>query len=148
MVLVDTNVLVYAHDPAEPVRRVTARAVLDRLELGAGALSAQALSEFLSVTTRPARGMPPRLTPAEALAQVERLVRSFRIIELTSTIVMEAGRGVRDHQLSYYDAQVWACARLHQISVVFSEDFQDGMSLDGVRFVNPFAQGFELAQWA
>lgn len=34
-------------------------------------------------------------------------------------------------------------ARLNQIPLVLSEDFQDGLALDGVRFVNPFARSFE-----
>ena len=29
-------------------------------------------------------------------------------------IVLEALRGVRDHQISYYDAQIWASARLNR----------------------------------
>jgi predicted nucleic acid-binding protein len=60
---------------------------------------------------------------------------------------MEAGRGVRDHKLSYFDAQVWATARLNQVPVVFSEDFDDGSILGGVRFVNPFSQKFLLEKW-
>ena len=62
-------------------------------------------------------------------------------------VVLEAGRGVRDHHLSYYDAQIWAAARLNQVPLVFSEDFQDGRVLEGVRFVNPFTPGFVLESW-
>ena len=47
--------------------------------------------------------------------------------------------------MSYWDAQLWATARLNQVEVVLSEDFQDGRALDGVRFVNPFAPSFDLA---
>ncbi len=61
--------------------------------------------------------------------------------------VLEAGRGVRDHQRSCYDAQIWATARLHQVSVVFSEDFSDGSVIEGVRFANPFAPGFVVEAW-
>jgi len=28
-----------------------------------------------------------------------------------------------------------------------SEDFQDGLTLEGIRFVNPFAEGFEVEEW-
>ena len=45
---------------------------------------------------------------------------------------------MRDHALAYYDAQIWATARLSQIPVIFSEDFNSWSSLEGVRFVNPF----------
>jgi predicted nucleic acid-binding protein len=62
-------------------------------------------------------------------------------------IILEAVRGVRDHTLAYYDAQIWASARLNQIPVVFSEDFQDGLTLEGVRFINPFGDGFSIEDW-
>jgi predicted nucleic acid-binding protein len=52
-----------------------------------------------------------------------------------------------DHSLAYYDAQIWATARLNQIPLIFSEDFQDGQTLEGVRFVNPFSAQFELRDW-
>jgi predicted nucleic acid-binding protein len=71
----------------------------------------------------------------------------WRVIDLTPIIVLEAARGVRDHQLSYYDAQIWAAARLNQAPVVFSEDFQHQQTLEGVRFINPFSPDFELAVW-
>jgi len=49
--------------------------------------------------------------------------------------------------LAYYDAQIWAAARLNQIPVVFSEDFNSGSTLEGVQFVNPFASDFVLETW-
>jgi hypothetical protein len=55
--------------------------------------------------------------------------------------------GVCDHTLAYYDAQVWAVAKLPQIPAIFSEDFNSGASLEGVRFVNPFAPAFRLDDW-
>ncbi len=73
---------------------------------------------------------------------------AFPVYPLTSTIVLESLRGVRDYKLSYFDAQLWACAKLNQIPVIFSEDFQDGQTLEGVRFVNPFAETFELEKWS
>ena len=61
--------------------------------------------------------------------------------------VIEAIRGVREHKFSYWDAQVWAIARLNQIPVVFTEDFNAGAVIEGIRFVNPFATGFVLTDW-
>jgi len=54
---------------------------------------------------------------------------------------------VRQHSLSYYDAQIWAAARLNQVLVIFSEDFNSGSVLDGVRFVNPLVTDFDLDAW-
>ena len=53
-------------------------------------------------------------------------------------VVMEAARGVRDHKLSYYDAQVWAIVRLNQLSVVFSGDFRDGAILEALLINSSF----------
>ena len=49
--------------------------------------------------------------------------------------------------MSYYDAQLWATARLNQVPIIFSEDFAAGSVVEGVRFVNPFAEGFALNSW-
>jgi len=56
-------------------------------------------------------------------------------------------RGARQHRLSYYDAQIWATARLNQVATVFTEDFQDGRRLDGVQFVNPLLAEFDIDRW-
>jgi predicted nucleic acid-binding protein len=147
-ILLDTNILVYAYDPADSARQAQAIQVLERLHiLGNGRLSSQALAEFMNAVIRPLRGMPPRLTVNEAISTVQSFINHFEIYPLTSLTVSEAGRGVRDHRLAYYDAQVWATARLNQIPVLFSEDFNDGATLEGVSFVNPFAPHFRLDDW-
>ena len=63
---------------------------------------------------------------------------------MTGAIVLEAIRGVHTYRMPYWDAQIWALAHLNQIPVVLSEDFGDGVSIEGVRFVNPFSAGFNL----
>jgi predicted nucleic acid-binding protein len=60
-------------------------------------------------------------------------------------VVLEALRGVREHLLSYYEAQIWAVARLGQVAVILSEDFNAGTVLDGVSFTNPLEPDFDLA---
>ena len=51
-ILVDTNVLVYAHDPRDEGKRQRAIVVLDKLiPTGRAVLSVQCLSEFFRVTT-------------------------------------------------------------------------------------------------
>jgi predicted nucleic acid-binding protein len=62
-------------------------------------------------------------------------------------VVLEAGRGVWDHQSSCYDALTWATARLNQIRVIFGGDFNDGRISEGVRFVNPFSPDLAIETW-
>ena len=144
-ILIDTNVLLYTFDQNAQEKQERSIQVLRQLEaMETGRLSVQSLAEFFSTATRKLR---PPLTPADAFVQVERFSLAFPILELTSHIVLEAARGVRDHKLSYYDAQIWATARLNQVPVIFSEDFTSGITLEGVRIINPFASDFVVEAW-
>jgi len=144
-ILIDTNLLVYFYDSNSPVKQDRARQVLDRLHSqGTGRLSVQSLAEFISVAMRK---LDPPLTAPQAYEQASTLIAAWPVLDLTPQIVLEAARGVRDHELSFYDAQIWASARLNQIPTLFSEDFQHGQTLEGVRFVNPFAADFNLDDW-
>ena len=141
-ILVDTNVLVYAYDPRDAAKNTRAQHLLQALRQSRrGILSVQTLAEFMRATQKLA--IPPRT----AMQYVQAFASSWPVLNLTPPVVLEAARGVSDHVLSYYDAQIWAVARLNQIGVVFSEDFNNGSTLEGVRFVNPFAEEFVLEQW-
>ncbi len=145
LVLLDTNLLMYAHDHHDAPRQAQAIRVLQALQSnGTGRLSVQCLAEFASAATR---RLSPPLTRTEAALQVERWAQAFPVFSLTSQIVLAAVRGARDYRLAYYDAQLWATALLNQVPVIFSEDFADGSRLEGVRMVNPFSAKFVLADW-
>jgi predicted nucleic acid-binding protein len=144
-VLVDTNILVYAYDRAEPDKQRRAAQVLDALATsGAGIITTQVLGEFFVAVTRK---IDRPLTPDEAYDRVQNYLQSWPVIELSGLAVLEAARGVCDHQFSYWDAQIWASARLNQATVVVSEDFSSGSVVEGVQFVNPFAPDFHLEDW-
>jgi len=144
-VLIDTNVLVYSCDRHDFDKQQQALELMASLqESGLGGISVQSLAEFFAAATR---GREPLLSIANACARQAELARMWRVLDLTPAIALEAAAGVREHRLSYWDAQIWATARLNQIPVVLSEDFQDGQWLEGVRFVNPFSTKFDLQAW-
>jgi len=141
--LVDTNVLVYLYDARYPDKQARARDVIQVLiDTGRGVLSAQVLSEFFSASTHKF-GMSPEL----ARARLAHYTTIFPVLDLTARVVLEAARGVIEHRLNFWDAQLWAVAYLNQIPVIFSEDFQDQSSLSGVRTVNPFHAKFRFESW-
>ncbi len=141
-VFLDTNVLIYAYDLAEPVKQRRALEVIDELvQRGLGVISTQVLAEFFTVSTRKMKRL---LTEEQAQERVKRFARIFRVLPVTETVVLEAIRGVRQYRFSYWDAQIWAVARMHQIPLVFTEDFAIGSTIEGVHFVNPFAEDFHL----
>ena len=142
--VLDTNVLIYGFDAGAPEKQERALGVLERVgERPSAALPAQVLAEFANVMLR---GLDEPLTPGEVHGQIERHEDLFPVLPLTSAVVLEAVRGMRDHSFSCFDAQIWAVARLHQVPVVLSKDFPIGAAVEGVTFANPLAEDFDLGE--
>jgi len=143
--MVDTNILLYAYDCGEKIKQPMALALLDRLvEHDLGVLTPQVLAEFFVNGTKKLR---PPLTIEEAYIRIQNYLLSWEILDITGAIVLEAIRGARAYQMTYWDAQIWASAKMNQIPIVLSEDFGDGVIIEGVRFVNPFGSDFKLESW-
>ena len=71
--ILDTNVLIYAHDRSEPEKQRQALEVLDRAQsTGDGALTTQILGEFFTTATRKLSASLPR---RDAARQVELMAR-------------------------------------------------------------------------
>ena len=98
------------------------------------------LGEFFFTVTRK---IPEPLTLEEGERSVTHYVRSWPVYDLTEQAVIEAMRAVRQYRLAYWDGLIWATAKLHRVPTLLSEDFQDGILLEGVRVRNPFAAGFD-----
>lgn len=139
--LVDTNILVYAIDVDEPKRQATARNWLTHLiGQNVAMLSAQALSELANVCLNRLR---PRWSSARVSEHIGQLSRAMTVFPITANVVLEALRGVDEHTMSYYDAQMWAVAHLNQIPYLLTEDMDSGAIIEGVMFVNPFTTGLQ-----
>jgi predicted nucleic acid-binding protein len=144
-VFLDSNLLVNAYDRSEPQKQARARAVLSALaHTQAGVVSPQVLAEFFVTVTCKLR---EPLSLADALEQLACQVQLWTVVESTGFLVLEAARAVRKYRLNFWDAQIWAAARLNKLSLILSEDFGPDAVLEGVRFVNPFAADFRLERW-
>ena len=129
---VDTNVLVYTVDEAEPAKRDRAREVLAALAPGDFVVSTQVLAEFYVVVTRKLA-----LREADAAAAVEELSR-LRVVPLEARLV-EAGIALcRRAGISLWDALIVGAATEAGCDRVLSEDLAGGSRLGGVAIENPF----------
>jgi predicted nucleic acid-binding protein len=125
----DTNVLVYlaSGDPAKAGR---AEAIIGR----GGTISVQVLNELANVARRKMHLSWPDtrsfLSPVRALLAVQPVT-----IE-----VHESGLALAErYNLSIYDAMIVASALDADCDVLWSEDMQDGLVIDGrLRIANPF----------
>lgn len=140
--LVDTNILVYAYDRSEPAKQARALATLEGvLERGDGSLTTQILAEFFrAVTGRLSAPVPV----ADGLEAVEDILASWQVLPVPPRAVGEAARGVRDHGLPFWDALVWASAKLAGIPLILTEDLPGAESIEGVAYGDPLATGFDL----
>jgi predicted nucleic acid-binding protein len=138
--LVDTNVLVYRHDPRDPAKQRVARALLrEGLEQEVLRIPHQAIVEFVQAVTRPVgRSGVGLLTRAEALREAEELLVQFEILYPTESLLRTAIRAVATYQLSWFDAHLWAYAEHYGLDQILSEDFSDGQLIGSVRIRNPF----------
>ena len=131
----DTNVLVYLFDADSPGKRKQARALF-QAHAGAGdiLLSTQVLQEFYVVVTR------KLARPLDAAAAGEAVVNfaELPIVNIDSKLVLAAIHRSRGSRLSFWDALVVQAAIEGNASTLYSEDMQDGMTLDGLKVVNPF----------
>jgi len=130
----DLNILVYAADNSAGERHVRAVDLITRsIRRGNCVQTLQSLGEFFSVVTRKA-GIPA----AAAAAFVEGWTAVTLVEASTTAHLSDAIRAAREHHLAFWDAMLWATIRRIGVQILITEDFQDGQTLDGVRFVDPF----------
>ena len=138
--LVDTNVLVYRHDPRYPEKR---RIATDLLEAGIRqqsiAIPHQAIVEFVAAATRPLLAGRPILDLPEACREVEELLVEFPILYPADEMVLLALRGFAAYRMSWFDAHLWAYAEHYGLDTIYSEDFQANRLYGSVRVIDPFA---------
>ncbi len=141
--LVDTNVVVYAYDLDEPRKHTIARELIERLSnQGRLVWSTQVLNEFCSAMMRPKR--KTTLSPDELTAILTELSATGGVIPITTTLTFRALGAMPRYSLSFWDALIWSAAVENSVAIIYTEDFQDGREIEGVRFVNPFSADVAL----
>lgn len=130
---VDTNVVLYAVDPAEAAKRQAAQAWMDQLwRSGRGRLSWQVLNEFYVNAVRKS-GVPR----TRARQTVETLTL-WQPVGMSLGLIQRAWWWLDSAGLSYWDALIVAAAERADCRWLLSEDFQTGRKFESVTVVNPF----------
>jgi len=124
---IDTNVLVYAHASDEPFKQSRALSLL-------GLLHAQVLQEFCNVALKKLS-----MNTLQVQAQLH-FLKQLDVVMLTPDLMNQALDLHQQHRLSFYDAMIVSAAHASHCSTLYSEDFNPGEVLRGVKLVNPFSQ--------
>jgi len=77
--------------------------------------------------------------------QVSRLVESFyekyHVIELSKSVLLMASQLRQRYSLSFWDSTIVAAALSGGVSILYSEDMQDGLTIEEqLQVRNPFVQ--------
>jgi predicted nucleic acid-binding protein len=129
----DTNVLVYAVDRAEPVKQSLAANLILRAARCDCVLTLQALSEFFSAVTR-----KQKMARDAAAAQVEDWLQIFPTLAVTPATLRAALHHVRAGRAAYWDALLVETAAEGGCAVLLSEDMTDGAVMGGLTIRKPF----------
>ena len=134
MVSFDTNVLVYATASISDVKVTRARDLIARaMRAASSVLLLQTLAKFSNVAIRKAR------IPVE---DIRRTIDAWRAVlpvqAADDSDLLVALEAVRVHRLAFWGDMLWATAQRAGVRHLVTEDLQDGFTLQGVTFINPF----------
>ena len=133
LVFVDSNVLIYSVDEADPTKHEAAKLWLAELwKSRCGRLSFQVLQEFYANVTRkwpPARG--------EVQAEIRNLLAWRPVVIDTETL--ESAWKLQDrYKISFWDGLIVSSAKAASCAYLLTEDLQADQDMDGVVVGNPF----------
>ena len=129
----DTNVLVYLFDRAEPAKREAARSLLAASD-SSFVVSTQVLQEFYLVTTRKL-AQPLQEDEAESVC---RYLSEWLVVPSDARFVLGAIELARQHRLSFWDALVVGAAIEGRCDRLYTEDLNHGQVIEGVHVIDPF----------
>lgn len=134
MISFDTNVLVYATASISDMKVMRARDLIARaMRAASSVLLLQTLAEFSNVAIRKAR------IPVKDIRRTIDAWRAVMPVQAADVSDLSAAlEAVRAHRLAFWDAMLWASAQRAGVRHMLTEDLQDGLALQGVRFINPF----------
>jgi len=132
----DANVFFYAIDATDESRHRRAMEVVERAALAHDCIvTLQVYGEFAATTRK------GKMTIEDARAQIIDWQTLFTTVYPAPGSLSQAMDAVAQHNLSFWDAMLWSVAKDAGVTVLLSEDFQDGRELGGVCFRNPFSTG-------
>jgi predicted nucleic acid-binding protein len=140
-VFVDTNILIYALDPAEPAKRQASTDLLKTVISNRSlTLSPQSLNETYRVLVQ-----RRRLMPIDAARSYIRTLAPWAIAPLDAKTTERAFAVEDETGYGWWDCLMLASALQAECRLFVSEDLQDGREVAGMRIASPFADGFARA---
>lgn len=131
---VDTNIPMYAHEPAAGEKHRRANALLTQLWSDrSGVLSTQILQELAVNLRRKAQ----RPLEGNAVRELIADYMTWHVVVNNGDSILGALELEGRYKLAFWDALVVQAAQDAGAAILYSEDFSDGQLYGAVRVVNP-----------
>ena len=132
---IDSNILLYAIDRRDRIRRQKARSILRELiKSGLGVVSTQVAQEFYVIATKKL-GVDPL-----AAKRVVEMLHQLDLVSVNIELILGAIDCSILSKVSFWDALIVVSARASGCKVLLSEDLADSQIINGVRVRNPFLE--------
>ena len=132
----DTNIFAYVFDLTAPVKaRVSDGLIREGVQTRKGVISYQVVQEFFNLAFRK---FPRTMPAADAHAYFISPLRPLLRVSFSQALVFQAISLREKHSIPWYDALILAAAIESECKILYSEDFQNGRKVEGVKIVNPF----------
>lgn len=133
MTAVDTNVLIYSHDPRDTRKQTIALSILNSLK--DGVLLWQVACEFVAAS----RKLEPfGLTQAQARHEIEALRCVWASLLPSWDLLDQSKQMTRQYNLSFWDSMIIAACLEASVDQLYSEDFDSYPTIGTLQIVNPF----------
>jgi predicted nucleic acid-binding protein len=134
----DTNILIYALDPADPVKRkVSADLLKMAITSRILTLSPQSLNEGYRVLTE-----RRRIMPVTAVRSYLGTLAPWCIAPLDAETTKRAWAVQDGFKYGWWDSLMLAAALRAECRLFVTEELADGVDLSGMLIVNPFTETF------
>ncbi len=130
---VDTNVLLYVHDPRDPTKQARATALVSSLT--DGVLLWQVACEYLAAS-RKLESLGYNL--ADAWEDIRDLQRTWTTILPGWNVLQRANDLLSRYTLSFWDSLIPAPCHEGRLTRLYSEDFGPYPRIDTLEILNPF----------
>lgn len=130
----DTNILVYAYDAADPAKQAVAQELVRKAIAGETVISSQVLGEFAATLLHE---LSPPARPEDVIALLDTLA-PIKLVALDGDIVRRAVEARSVYGVHFYDGMIVAAAERAKCERIWSEDLNAGQEYFGVKVANPF----------
>lgn len=132
----DTNIIVYSFEDEDIRKKEIAQDLIsDGIEKLHTSISFQVVQEFINVSTRKFK---KPLTTSDCQKFVDNVLHPIWHVYPSKELLFSALKITNRWQYAFYDSLIIASAIEASATILFSEDLQDGQTIDSLKIVNPF----------